>query len=211
MRFERKYRIESVALPFVEHLIRMHPAGFRKAFPDRQINNIYLDTPDFETFRANVAGVSERKKFRIRWYGQDLNNILKPTFEIKAKQNQLGVKFSKKLSGFTPDTMEGALRQIQNMSPDQYSLFPVLVNSYERSYFTTSDRRFRITIDWNMRFGGFQQELKYLPYKDENGIILELKYDAIFEKEADRITQHIPFRLTKNSKYVNGICMVQGL
>ena len=67
------------------------------------------------------------------------------------------------------------------------------------------------TIDWDMKFGHFQTHLRHLPYKDENGIVLELKYDTIFEKEADRITQHIPFRLTKNSKYVNGVSMVMAV
>ena len=94
------------------------------------------------------------------------------------------------------------------MSPDQSSLVPVMVNTYDRSYYMTSDKKFRITIDWDMRFGNFQTDLRHLPYKDENGIVLELKYDAIFEKESDRITQHIPFRLTKNSKYVNGVSLV---
>lgn len=208
MRFERKYRIENVDISFIKHLVKMHPAGFRKAYPDRRINNIYLDTPDFETYRANVAGVSERKKYRVRWYGHELSQMKKPTFEIKYKQNQVGIKFSKKLIDFSSQSVNLVLPTIQRMSPDQSSLVPVLVNTYDRSYYMTSDKKFRITIDWDMRFGNFQTDLRHLPYKDENGIVLELKYDAIFEKESDRITQHIPFRLTKNSKYVNGVSLV---
>ena len=70
MRYERKYRIENVDISLINQIVKMHPAGFRKAYPDRSVNNIYLDTPDFETYRANVAGVSERKKYRVRWYGE---------------------------------------------------------------------------------------------------------------------------------------------
>lgn len=211
MRYERKYRIENVDISLINQIVKMHPAGFRKAYPDRRVNNIYLDTPDFETYRANVAGVSERKKYRVRWYGEELAPMKHPTFEIKYKQNQVGFKFSKQLLDFNNLSFHSILPTIQRMSPNQASIVPILVNTYERSYFMTADQKFRITVDWDMQFGHFQTHLRHLPYKDENGIVLELKYDTIFEKEADRITQHIPFRLTKNSKYVNGVSMVMAV
>ena len=42
MRYERKYKIENLSLSLVEQSIRLHPAGFRKIFPDRQVNNIFI-------------------------------------------------------------------------------------------------------------------------------------------------------------------------
>ena len=47
MRYERKYKIEGVSLGIILQSIAMHPAGLSKIYPDRQINNIYFDTPGF--------------------------------------------------------------------------------------------------------------------------------------------------------------------
>ncbi|MBL4650842.1 MAG: hypothetical protein JKY03_14010 [Aureispira sp.] len=40
-------------------------------------------------------------------------------------------------------------------------------------------------------------------------VIVELKYDREDEKDLHRITRFLPFRLSKNSKYVNGILLTQ--
>ena len=92
MRFERKYRIENQPVSVVQQMLRFHPAGFRKLFPDRQVNNIYYDTTELLTFHQNVYGQNERKKYRVRWYGSDLQQLTKPRLEIKSKHNELGAK-----------------------------------------------------------------------------------------------------------------------
>ncbi|SVD50132.1 uncharacterized protein METZ01_LOCUS402986 [marine metagenome] len=40
-------------------------------YPDRYINTIYLDNPDYESVRDNLTGISDRFKTRIRWYDGD--------------------------------------------------------------------------------------------------------------------------------------------
>ena len=40
------------------------------AFPDRIVNNVYFDTPDLAAFEANLWGAPERRKCRLRWYGE---------------------------------------------------------------------------------------------------------------------------------------------
>ena len=42
-------------------------------------------------------------------------------------------------------------------------------------------------------------------YKEDNKIVVELKYDQEKNDEAQEIGTNLPFRLTKNSKYVTGI------
>ena len=49
--------------------------GFTQQYPDRNISSIYLDTLNYNFARDNINGVSERKKIRIRWYNNNLNNI----------------------------------------------------------------------------------------------------------------------------------------
>src|SRR5687768_10170233 len=92
MRYERKYRTEGYTLEEITHLVRMHRASFRKAFPDRCINSLYLDTTELDFMHDNIMGLSGRTKQRIRWYGYDLQHITKPVLEIKIKNNELGKK-----------------------------------------------------------------------------------------------------------------------
>ena len=41
--------------------------------------------------------------------------------------------------------------------------------------------------------------------KDFKSVILELKYQEEYDEEANSIINQFPFRLSKSSKYVNGI------
>ena len=40
---------------------------------------------------------------------------------------------------------------------------------------------------------------------NDHDVIVELKYDTEHDEYANRISASFPFRLSKNSKYVNGI------
>ena len=209
MRYERKYKIDQLALSLVEQSIRLHPAGFRKIFPDRQVNNIYFDTTDFVTFKENVMGISERKKYRIRWYGTDVSKIENPTFEIKIKNNQLGDKISKAFPAFDLSKLNFSKKEIQSFSQALLPLYPTLLNSYQRSYYGTSDGKFRITIDWKMRYFSLLNRSQFRSYRiEDHGVVMELKYDESLDGKTDRITQHFPYRMTKSSKYVTGLELV---
>jgi len=49
-RYELKYAIDYVNADAITAAILTHPASFSKAFPDRQVNNIYLDTLNFDCY-----------------------------------------------------------------------------------------------------------------------------------------------------------------
>lgn len=211
MRYERKYKIENLSLSLVEQSIRLHPAGFRKIFPDRQVNNIYFDTSDWTTFKENVMGIAERKKFRVRWYGENLQASEKPVFEIKIKSNQLGDKVSYPIFPFQLSNLDILIKEVQKLSEAKIPLIPTLLNSYNRSYFGTPDGKFRITIDRKLRYFSLLNSSKFNAYRiQDEEIVLELKYDETLDLATDRITQHLPFRMTKSSKYVSGIELVNG-
>ncbi len=206
MRYELKYKFNHFSLDAVLQSIRLHPAGFRIAFPDRQINNIYFDTPGLTTLEDNVSGIANRKKFRVRWYGDDPKVIESPRFETKIKQNMLGDKRVLSVDAFTIDDLKELTRTVNQHSGMNQGLSPVLMNSYVRSYFTTSDNKFRITIDREMRYHSLLlgQAFKRYMIRDED-LIIELKYDESMDEFTDRITQYLPFRQTKSSKYVTGV------
>lgn len=209
MRYERKYQVEHLSTPQLHQLVRRHPGSFRPSYPDRWVNNIYFDTPDFSAFKENVAGVARRVKYRVRWYGKDPFDISDPKLEIKAKFNQLGSKKVIPVDDFELNDWKGIARQVNHHS--QSYLIPVLLNAYLRSYYTTSDGIFRITIDRQLRYSAILLTRHFFTYPvQKDSAVVELKYPEKADADAARILQYIPLRQTKNSKYVVGINLTMG-
>ena len=207
MRYERKYRIENASLSQVELVIRQNPACFQMAFPDRRINSIYLDDIAFNSLNENLAGISKRNKFRIRWYGDTLSEVKKPTLEIKIKNNFTNTKDFFKLPDFTLTPAFDCVQFIETHIPNlQQRLFPVSIIQYLRSYYVSQNGKVRATIDRKLNYYLYQGRLlmQHSPAID-HGIILEIKYDKDYDDQMQPIFQMIPFRLTKNSKYVSSI------
>ncbi|MDN5215663.1 VTC domain-containing protein [Fulvivirgaceae bacterium BMA12] len=216
-RYERKFTIpDNLSIKTIEQSIKRNRYLFRQVFHQRQVNNIYFDTPDYRNYFDNVLGVSNRKKFRIRWYGDTFGKIKTPVLEIKIKKGLVGDKWSYKLDPFTLNSdftnayIQDVLKKSSLPAPVLESLklvSPTLLNSYNRRYYLSADNRFRVTLDFNLlyhkidkRFNNFQ--LKSV--KDENKIV-ELKYRLEDDSEASAVTTQFPFRLNKSSKYLNGV------
>lgn len=211
MRYERKYKIDNVSLAVVEQSLLLHPAGFRKIYPDRQVNNIYFDTLGLQTFHENVDGIAQRKKYRVRWYADDPFQIKKPIFEIKIKNNQVGTKKSTVFDEFSLDQLDDVTHQVKKQDIDFAKLVPVLQNSYQRSYYGTSDGQYRITIDRNLCYFSYLMSSKFDRYTTRDaGIVMEVKYDQTVDNSTNRIMPFIPYRLTKSSKYVTGVLLTNG-
>ena len=79
------------------------------------------------------------------------------------------------------------------------------MNRYMRKYFLSFDKKYRITIDFNQAFYRLSNNTLLRKHVDQNNVILELKYDSHNDDDARYITNNFPFRLSKNSKYVNGV------
>ena len=216
-RYERKFTVpDSYSFKEIELYIKKNKNLFREVFHERQVNNIYFDTEGYNDYLDNVLGVSDRKKIRIRWYGDTFGKIEKPVLEIKIKKGLVGDKWSYKLNPFTLDnnfTSQGIQEVLKNSNlplpilESVKMVIPTLLNSYSRTYYLSADNRFRITLDFNLlyykidrRFNNFNLK----PVKDENKIV-ELKYGLEDDKDAQAVSTQFPFRLNKNSKYVNGV------
>ena len=88
----------------------------------------------------------------------------------------------------------------------------VLLNRYYRSYYLSADRTFRLTIDSDFEYckiTRLHNNFLARTVKRRGGVV-ELKYDLEDDGRAERITSAFPFRVTKNSKYVEGIESVWG-
>lgn len=216
-RYERKFTVpDNFKLNTIEHIIKNNRALFKEVFYERQVNNIYFDTAGYNDYLDNVLGVSDRKKIRIRWYGNTFGEIKHPVLEVKIKKGLVGDKWSYNLKPFILDN-KFTNKTVQNIFKEsdlELPIFesvkmvtPTLLNSYSRRYYLSADRKFRVTLDFNLlyhkidvRFNNFNVK----PVRDENKII-ELKYALKDDNNANSISTQFPFRLNKNSKYVNGV------
>ena len=84
-RYERKWVFNTIDHNQLFILLNRSNFFFSNQFTDRQVNSIYFDDEHYTSIKQNIEGISEKKKYRLRWYG-DFRNIKNPTFEIKAKK-----------------------------------------------------------------------------------------------------------------------------
>ena len=90
-----RYELKFIAEPF-EHTrilnwLRQHHTCFVTEYPDRQVNNIYFDTYNYNSYCENIYGSSSKSKVRFRWYGGS-KEPKNGSLEIKCKRNQLNWK-----------------------------------------------------------------------------------------------------------------------
>ena len=82
-----------------------------------------------------------------------------------------------------------------------------MINSYKRIYFSSADKKHRITLDRDLIFFRIKKRNNLFneKIKVEEIHILELKYALKDYETASKITIHLPFRLIANSKYIQGV------
>jgi len=216
-RYETKFRINYLNYHEIESLVKIHPAIFREIYNKRNINNIYFDTNDLSNYLDNVEGETRRQKVRIRWYGDLFGGNKKPKLEIKNKRGLLGWKeryeiknfsLNKKTSFNYKEIFDQLIESndLNILRLNLKSLRPTLLNRYERTYYLSHDKKFRITLDRKMNFFSINPFVEHFKtFTDTDDTIVELKYDESCIDQAKKITQFFPHRVTKNSKYVVGI------
>ena len=222
LRYERKFVYSNTSPEdLIATEVLTNSFCFREIFYRRTVNNCYFDDPSMSFYHQNVAGDDKRDKYRLRWYGDDFSKIKKPVLEIKKKHGVVGDKLSFALNEMTLDLNSSSgstlsketvrnIEQIQEteLVNNMLVLRPSLYNSYERRYFLSHCERFRITIDYNMKFYNPDS----IPYSTSEAslpdVVLELKYDIKDDKVARELSQGLYARLSKHSKYVRGIDLI---
>ena len=222
-RYERKFVISGISRPGIIQIVKSHPSAFSEIFHQRSVNNIYLDTPNLTFFQDNVVGKSRRKKVRIRWYGDLYGRIEKPILEFKLKVGAVGEKLSFRLKAFTLDENFDQNTLLESFAAsdlpdwvreDILPLEPHLLNCYTRKYFLSFDKKFRTTIDNQLIYHDISRRNNSFIKKsvNETDIIVELKYNFKDDDVANSVSGNFPFRMTKSSKYVNGVeQFIQGI
>ncbi|MBC8331937.1 MAG: VTC domain-containing protein [Anaerolineae bacterium] len=215
-RYERKFFVDQLDARQAIALIKQHPAMFSELYPPRYINNIYMDSPLMANFFDNVDGVDARRKARVRWYHDLFRRVDDPVLEFKIKRGLMGTKaqyafprfdFDTTFTGRSFKTAIQASELPKDVLEYLLSVEPVLVNRYLRWYFATPDRRFRVTVDTELTFYHLNKFSNRFLHRqvDYQDIVVELKYQHDDDLQAGRIASAFPFRMTRSSKFVQGI------
>ena len=216
-RYERKFLIDGTDRYTVERIIRSNTQNLKTLFPPRRINNIYFDDIEMHAFHDNLEGITNRRKFRIRWYGNDIYGLIhKPVLEIKIRNNSVGMKekYSLPPISLNNKTSHLDIREILLKSnipsirkEELMRLSPKLVNGYSRKYLISSDKKYRLTLDNDLFYIKSNQRKIFSNYKITNtkSTVMEIKYNRDDDDKISKLTSQFDFRLTKNSKYVNGV------
>jgi hypothetical protein len=215
-RYERKFFITELDESQVRSILGRHKAMFFEVYPPRYVNNIYLDTMMLRNYDDNLIGVADRMKARVRWYHELFGAIDEPILEFKVKRGLVGWKDTYPFPAFTfgrnitERKFQSLIKESEMPLEVKHRLVGFrmsLVNRYLRSYFANCDRRFRVTIDTDQSFYKVNPLVNHFQVRDvsKDIVIVELKYDREHEELAARISNNFPFRVTRSSKYVDGV------
>jgi hypothetical protein len=215
-RFERKFIASGVTADAAVTLVRWHRALFREIYPERAVNNLYLDTPDLRYYTDHLNGACDRVKVRLRWYGALGGRIDHPVLEFKTKHDHLRGKESFSLPGLVLNggcshaMLEGLLGNSslpEAIRAHLRGLQPSLGNRYRRRYFCSRNGGVRLTVDWAFEFFDARLPDRWwrVPPRQDPGVVLELKYGLSKSEEAAEIANTLPFRLQRCSKYILGV------
>lgn len=219
-RFERKFSTE-LEWKHVRQQLRLYPGRFSEIYQRRFVNNLYLDTGDLHCYHSTVEGAEHRVKVRIRWYGNLFGAIDKPVLELKVKHGLVGSKETFALDSFnmderfTSETLQALFLRADLptwVREPLKSMQSVLLNRYERSYFVSASGHFRVTLDSDLRFYALKSVGNCFLNRsaDLEHTVLELKYAPEQQLHSSEISNGFPFRLTKNSKYEQGVERLYG-
>ena len=185
----------------------------RTQHPSRTVQSIYMDTDTGRAIRDNLAGISERFKYRFRWYGPESMQI-KGCIEKKIRSGGIGSK--ERCPVELPVTARG-MRQEQFMRllfdashnaqafSDFVGLMPVQWIRYRRDYFAVDGGAIRITLDTNLE----AFDCRYSPVVMDRFAtplpalsILEIKTSETHLEAASRILNALPVQISNCSKFM---------
>lgn len=188
--------------------------NLKKHYQDRFISSIYYDTNDLQFANYNIEGISNRYKFRVRWYNDEKNF----NYEIKRKFNKLsektvytsGLKIGDNFKDlFSKKNLE-LNKKINNNEKfiiNNFNLSPKLKVEYLREYYIYN-RSVRLTLDHTPTYKNLFNTIKKIK---DSFTVLEIKFE---EKDYDIASNLIKlFKISpkRYSKYVKGLSMTNRL
>ncbi len=96
LRYEVKAACRSLDLPRVRTELQLMSCGLRPLHATRTVQSLYFDTDAGRAVGENLAGISDRRKVRLRFYGED-TDVVQAQLEVKERRAGLGSKRVAKL------------------------------------------------------------------------------------------------------------------
>ena len=221
---ELRYEIKLVCAPHMlaqaRSWVRLHPAGFVVAYPPRRVNSLYLDTLQLSSLNDNLDGLSERRKLRLRWYGDGSADV-RPALELKHKRNLVGRKKRYLLPCSLDLTLAWTeiLDRVRASVGEEWQAMlqtviqPTLINCYQREYYVTRDRDVRVTLDFAQI--AYDQRLSCRPnlriqIPVADAVVIEIKGGLEQAERLQSIAACFPIPRTRHSKYARGLLTALG-
>ena len=148
-RYEIKFSLDDVNYARAMQWMFVHTHA-KKKFENRYVNSLYFDNPGYSAIKDNITGLSNRSKYRLRWYNSthSPNDVISPSFEQKIRKGRLGRKEITPLTNLKENFASLSLHQIEsdvrlelekaNVLFDDYYT-SVLAVKYLREYFEDNE------------------------------------------------------------------------
>ena len=219
LRHELKYFITPAELNVLRSslkpVMQLDPNGNENN--EYHLRSLYFDTINDDALEEKIAGVGNRKKYRIRIYNFS-DRVIK--LECKSKYGDLISKQSVSIPRELADQLiagdpEGLQRMRHPLLHDVYRemktrlLRPVVIVDYIREAYIHPAEEVRITFDKQIRTGLYQTDMfnpniPTYPVFDDPVEVLEVKYDAFLPEVIRALLQTGALRQQAFSKY--GAC-----
>ena len=216
-RYEIKFSLDDVNYARAMKWLFVNTHATKK-YDNRHVNSLYFDNPGYSSIRDNITGLSERSKYRLRWYDDSIisSHAVSPRFEVKIRKGRLGRKNIIHLPNFKSDFALLPLHQIEkdvrheiktsNIFLDDYYT-SVLAVKYLREYFEDNSG-LRITFDRDIRFSyvdGLTSILSDCPKLHYRRHIMELKFGVELKDYVADLMRSLNMSPTRHSKYLMGL------
>ena len=216
LRHELKYFISpaemSVLRGILTPVMQLDPNGNENN--EYHIRSLYFDTINDDALNEKIAGVGNRKKYRIRIYNFS-DKVIK--LECKSKYGDLISKQSVTIPRELCEQLiagdpEGLQRMRHPLLHDVYRemktrlLRPAVIVDYTREAYIHPAEEVRITFDKTLRTGlyshdMFNKDIPTYPVFDDPVEILEVKYDEFLPSYIQSILSGISAQRSAISKY----------
>lgn len=221
-RFERKYycthsqyyALKNALYPYIQKDF------FTQKAPDNKylVRSLYFDTREYKLFFEKCGGISDRIKFRIRTYGENIKDKPDLRVEIKVRQSNLTLKYGSYISienylhfNKTRHIMfdyDPVLEEFERHT-HILDLQPTTIIEYRREGYQTRDgENIRITFDHGIKSASskilFPKKVFWHKHFEQM-IVLEIKHSKAIQNWLNRIIKNSGLCLISNSKFALGI------
>ena len=218
LRHELKYFISPAEMQVLRGVLtpvmQLDPNGNENN--EYHIRSLYFDTINDDALNEKIAGVGNRKKYRIRIYNFS-DRVIK--LECKSKYGDLISKQSVTIPRELADQLiagdpEGLQRMRHPLLHDVYRemklnlLRPAVIVDYIREAYIHQAQEVRITFDKTLRTGLFSSDMfnasiPTYPVFDNQVEILEVKYDEFLPSYIQSILSGVTAQRSAISKYTH--------